>query len=114
MHIIHTFPSDFYGADLAIIILGYLRPEKDYAGVGACVCVCVCSTHGPHAHTHTHASIHADRGSSGRTCTCTARTGADALIADIRRDIEQALAALALPEHAMHRTFVALPAHSDA
>jgi len=29
----------------------------------------------------------------------------DALIADIRRDIQQAQEALALPEHATHRVF---------
>jgi len=34
VHIIEKFDSDFYGEQLAIIILGYLRPMKDYTGVG--------------------------------------------------------------------------------
>ncbi|XP_071451164.1 riboflavin kinase [Hetaerina americana] len=29
-HILHTFPSDFYGSLLRVCILGYIRPEKDF------------------------------------------------------------------------------------
>jgi len=38
VHIIEKFDSDFYGEQLAIIILGYLRPMKDYTGVGMTTC----------------------------------------------------------------------------
>lgn len=30
VHILHPFPADFYGAPLALSILGYIRPEYDY------------------------------------------------------------------------------------
>ncbi|KFY82864.1 hypothetical protein V498_08427 [Pseudogymnoascus sp. VKM F-4517 (FW-2822)] len=30
VHIMHPFPEDFYGAPLALSILGYIRPEYDY------------------------------------------------------------------------------------
>jgi riboflavin kinase len=30
VHIIHTFPSDFYGAQLNLLIMGFIRPEYDY------------------------------------------------------------------------------------
>lgn len=33
VHIIHQFPNDFYGEELRVIILGYIRPEKDYASL---------------------------------------------------------------------------------
>lgn len=33
-HIIHTFDSDFYGAELSVVILGFLRPEKNYPSLG--------------------------------------------------------------------------------
>ncbi|XP_048581109.1 riboflavin kinase isoform X2 [Nematostella vectensis] len=29
-HIIHDFDQDFYGAELSVIVLNYLRPEKSY------------------------------------------------------------------------------------
>lgn len=35
VYIIHEFDSSFYGADLAVVICGYLRPELDYEGVDA-------------------------------------------------------------------------------
>ncbi|CAG8463550.1 10140_t:CDS:2 [Acaulospora colombiana] len=34
VHIIHTFPEDFYGAELRVIVLGYIRPELDYTSLG--------------------------------------------------------------------------------
>ncbi|CAG8462039.1 7695_t:CDS:10 [Diversispora eburnea] len=33
VHIIHKFPEDFYGAELRVIVLGYVRPEKDYSSL---------------------------------------------------------------------------------
>jgi len=30
IHIIHEFKSDFYGHELKVIVLGYIRPELDY------------------------------------------------------------------------------------
>jgi len=29
-HIIHTFEDDFYGSELSVAILGFVRPEKDF------------------------------------------------------------------------------------
>ncbi|XP_073240753.1 riboflavin kinase-like isoform X2 [Porites lutea] len=29
-HIIHTFEDDFYGSELSVVILGFIRPEKDF------------------------------------------------------------------------------------
>lgn len=29
-HIIHTFKEDFYGEILSIVIIGYIRPEKNF------------------------------------------------------------------------------------
>lgn len=36
-HIIHTFDSDFYGAELSVVILGFLRPEKNYPSLDALI-----------------------------------------------------------------------------
>lgn len=36
-HILHKFPSDFYGRYLKVCMLGYLRPEKDYSSLDALV-----------------------------------------------------------------------------
>ncbi|XP_043475839.1 riboflavin kinase [Leptopilina heterotoma] len=33
VHLIHEFPSDFYGETIKIIITGYIRPEKDFTSV---------------------------------------------------------------------------------
>lgn len=33
-HIIHTFVNDFYGAELSVVILGFIRPEKNYPSLG--------------------------------------------------------------------------------
>lgn len=30
VHILHTFPQDFYGARMNLLILGFIRPEYDY------------------------------------------------------------------------------------
>ncbi|KAI9807939.1 MAG: hypothetical protein M1825_005245 [Sarcosagium campestre] len=30
VHLLHTFPYDFYGAHMKLLILGYIRPERDY------------------------------------------------------------------------------------
>lgn len=29
-HIIHTFEDDFYGSELSVVILGFIRPERNY------------------------------------------------------------------------------------
>ena len=29
-HIIHNFENDFYGSELIVVMLGYLRPEKNF------------------------------------------------------------------------------------
>ncbi|KAH6577546.1 hypothetical protein BASA61_010574 [Batrachochytrium salamandrivorans] len=33
VHIIHEFPADFYGEDLKVIIVGYIRPEQNYSSL---------------------------------------------------------------------------------
>lgn len=37
IHILSRFPSDFYGATLSLMILGYIRPEYDYVSLDALV-----------------------------------------------------------------------------
>ncbi|KAF2124056.1 riboflavin kinase [Dothidotthia symphoricarpi CBS 119687] len=37
IHILHNFDSDFYGATLSLIILGFIRPEYDYVSKDALV-----------------------------------------------------------------------------
>ena len=34
-HIIHNFENDFYGSELIVVMLGYLRPEKNYDSLEA-------------------------------------------------------------------------------
>lgn len=34
IHIMHEFNSDFYGCELKVLILGYIRPEFDYISRG--------------------------------------------------------------------------------
>jgi riboflavin kinase len=34
VHIIHHFENDFYGEELRIVILGYIRPELNYTTLG--------------------------------------------------------------------------------
>lgn len=31
----HDYPSDFYGKELRVVVLGYVRPEYNYASMGA-------------------------------------------------------------------------------
>lgn len=37
IHILHTFSTDFYGATLSLVILGFIRPEYDYVSKDALV-----------------------------------------------------------------------------
>ncbi|KAF8434889.1 hypothetical protein BGX38DRAFT_1251533 [Terfezia claveryi] len=37
VHIIHTFPTDFYGTHMKILVLGYIRPELDYVSKEALI-----------------------------------------------------------------------------
>ncbi|KAF2654800.1 riboflavin kinase [Lophiostoma macrostomum CBS 122681] len=37
IHLLHLFPSDFYGATLSLLILGFIRPEYDYVDKDALV-----------------------------------------------------------------------------
>ncbi|KAL1921378.1 uncharacterized protein VTP21DRAFT_11094 [Calcarisporiella thermophila] len=37
VHVIHSFESDFYGEQLRVIILGYIRPEKNYTSLDALI-----------------------------------------------------------------------------
>ena len=34
VHIMHKFDSDFYGRQLRVLVLGYLRPERNFASLG--------------------------------------------------------------------------------
>lgn len=36
-HILHTFPADFYGATLRLLIVGWIRPEANYESLGALI-----------------------------------------------------------------------------
>uniref|UniRef100_A0A452HBT5 Riboflavin kinase n=1 Tax=Gopherus agassizii TaxID=38772 RepID=A0A452HBT5_9SAUR len=36
-HIIHTFKEDFYGEILSIVIIGYIRPEKNFDSLDALI-----------------------------------------------------------------------------
>lgn len=36
VHIMHPFAHDFYGHDMSVLILGYIRPELDYVSKGEC------------------------------------------------------------------------------
>ncbi|NWS69083.1 RIFK kinase, partial [Crotophaga sulcirostris] len=36
-HIIHTFKEDFYGELLSIVIIGYIRPEKNFDSLEALI-----------------------------------------------------------------------------
>ncbi|KAL2916349.1 riboflavin kinase [Polyrhizophydium stewartii] len=37
VHIIHTFPADFYGEELRVTVLGYIRPELNYTTLEALI-----------------------------------------------------------------------------
>jgi len=34
VHLLHQFPDDFYGEDLRVVVLGYLRPEANFPSLG--------------------------------------------------------------------------------
>lgn len=34
VHIMHNFHRDFYGDELRVVVLGYIRPELDYTTLG--------------------------------------------------------------------------------
>lgn len=35
----HPYPADFYGHDMRVVVLGYIRPEQTYESMGALRCV---------------------------------------------------------------------------
>jgi len=35
VHILHDYPSDFYGKELRVVMLGFIRPEYNYSSLGA-------------------------------------------------------------------------------
>ncbi|KAG0056452.1 riboflavin kinase [Gryganskiella cystojenkinii] len=37
VHIMHNFHRDFYGDDLRVVVLGYIRPELDYTTLAALI-----------------------------------------------------------------------------
>lgn len=37
VHVLHRFAADFYGAPLRLLVCGFVRPERDYAGLDALV-----------------------------------------------------------------------------
>lgn len=37
VHILHTFDNDFYGEKMKIIVLDYIRQEKDFTSIGKIV-----------------------------------------------------------------------------
>jgi riboflavin kinase len=37
VHVLHKFGADFYDSYMRLLILGYIRPELDYAGVEALI-----------------------------------------------------------------------------
>ncbi|KAM0752959.1 riboflavin kinase [Meredithblackwellia eburnea MCA 4105] len=37
VHVLHDFPADFYGKELRVVILGFIRPEFNYAGLDALI-----------------------------------------------------------------------------
>ena len=37
VHVLHEFQKDFYGTEMTISILGYIRPEYDYVDVESLV-----------------------------------------------------------------------------
>ena len=36
VHILHVYEHDFYGHEMIVVILGYIRPELDYTSRGMC------------------------------------------------------------------------------
>ncbi|KAG5916222.1 riboflavin kinase [Claviceps africana] len=37
VHVLHTFGADFYGAHMRLLIVGFIREERDYESLGALV-----------------------------------------------------------------------------
>ncbi|KAF9140029.1 riboflavin kinase [Linnemannia schmuckeri] len=37
VHIMHNFHRDFYGDELRVVVLGYIRPELDYTTLEALI-----------------------------------------------------------------------------
>jgi riboflavin kinase len=37
VHVLHKFGDDFYGVEMRLLILGYIREEKDYSGLDALI-----------------------------------------------------------------------------
>jgi len=37
VHVLHRFDADFYGVDMRLLITGFIREEKDYAGLEALI-----------------------------------------------------------------------------
>lgn len=37
VHIVHSFPEDFYGTRMNLVILGFIRPEYDYVSKEALI-----------------------------------------------------------------------------
>ncbi|XP_018614557.1 riboflavin kinase [Scleropages formosus] len=36
-HVIHTFKEDFYGQILSVVMVGYIRPERNYSSLDALI-----------------------------------------------------------------------------
>ena len=36
-HLLHVFPADFYGAELRLCVVGYLRPEASFPSLDALI-----------------------------------------------------------------------------
>ncbi|BGP19457.1 hypothetical protein JCM10213_006277 [Rhodosporidiobolus nylandii] len=37
VHILHSYPSDFYGKELRVVMLGFIRPEYNYSSMDALI-----------------------------------------------------------------------------
>lgn len=37
MHVLNKFEKDFYGSEMRLVLLGYVRPEYDYVSLDALV-----------------------------------------------------------------------------
>ncbi|CDR49817.1 hypothetical protein NBRC10512_002501 [Rhodotorula toruloides] len=37
VHVLHTYPSDFYGKQLRVVMLGFIRPEYNYGSMDALI-----------------------------------------------------------------------------
>ncbi len=36
-HLLHTFPEDFYGQEIRVVVCGYLRPETSFPSLDALI-----------------------------------------------------------------------------